>query len=210
VKRTAILVKNYICCALVTFRSPFQIVAVRLHLPTLHITLCNIYLPSGAPVRWTGLSQLLPLYSLFGNVHANHILRAENVTDDRGTLFCDMCRFRLNRLQHTCRYISLPEVVSPSALVFTICSPGVAVRSDWSVLPDLDGGDHNPDNLHIDYSIPNLVEPPKRNTRHADWDALGPGLYGGVFHELFTPRFDARCLLVVHLARCTRVSLWTL
>jgi hypothetical protein len=130
--RAATVVKDCIYCVPVSFRSPLQVIAVRVHLPTLHFTLCNIYLPPAVPVRQVDLanllSQLPPPYLFLGDFNARHILWGGNVTDDRDTLVYDVCAvfdlILLNTGAHT--HVCLGSGAT-SALDLTFCSPDIAV-----------------------------------------------------------------------------------
>jgi hypothetical protein len=140
--RTAILVKDCIYCLPVSLRSPLQVIAVRVHLPSLCFTLCNIYLPLAIAVRRADLANVLshlpPPFILLGDFNAQDILWGTTVAENRGTsvYYIYICRFWLNPHEHKCIYASLPGVRSQVYVGPYLSSPDVAVHFDWSGVSD--------------------------------------------------------------------------
>jgi hypothetical protein len=91
---TAILVKVCIYSVPVNFRSPLQVIAVRVHLPTPYFVLWDICLSPIVPVRRTDLTNLLlqlpPPYIFLRDFNAKHVLWACNLTNDTGTSVYDV------------------------------------------------------------------------------------------------------------------------
>jgi hypothetical protein len=162
---TAILVKDCIYCVPVKLSSPLQDIAMRVHLPTFHLTPCNIYLPPAVTVYRPDLANLLPVTITIHpsrGFNARYILWGGNLTDDRGTLVHDVRAdfdstvLNIGAYTHLCL-----ESGTSSALDRYFCSPGISLHSDWSFLPDLHGSDHYPVNLHMTTPSPTLSSTPK-------------------------------------------------
>jgi hypothetical protein len=83
----AIIVKDSIYCILVNLCSSLWVIAVHLHLPSLHCTLCNVYLPPAVTVCTTNLtnliSQLPSPFTILSNFNAKNILSSAVLTDGR-------------------------------------------------------------------------------------------------------------------------------
>jgi exonuclease III len=178
---TAVLMKDCIYCLPVSFRSPLQVIAVPVHLPNLHFSLCDVNLPLVITARRADLanllSQLPPPFILLGDFNARHIHCDAALTDDRGTSDYDVCAdfdlILLNTGAHT--HLCMGSGAS-FAQDLAFCSPGVAVRLDWSGPPDLHGSDHYPVNTHTSTLSPVVSSPPKWITRLADWAGFSQSL----------------------------------
>jgi hypothetical protein len=143
-----LLVKDYIFSVPVNIQTPLQVTISHIHLPTLSLTVCNIYLRPSVPVSLAELMNLisqLPPQCFWWFQHPQYPVGSA-VTDNRGRTVSDVCaRFDLiflNMGAVTCLGSSL-------ALDLAFCSPGIAIHLEWSVLEDLHGSGHYPISLHI-------------------------------------------------------------
>jgi hypothetical protein len=78
-----------------------------------------------------------------------------------------------------------------SAPDLTFYSPGVALRFDRPVLPQLRGSDHYPVNFHMTAPSPTVLSPPKWIIRRAGWAGFSRSL---TFED---QDFPIVCLLTV-------------
>jgi hypothetical protein len=103
--RTAIIVKDCICCVPVTFHSLLQVIVVCMHLLSLFFTLCNSYLPPAVPVSPASPTSLilqlsLPLI-LVSDFNAMDIRWGTILADRRGRTVYDVCS-GFSSLEHRC------------------------------------------------------------------------------------------------------------
>jgi ribonuclease HI len=170
----ATLVSDEYFSSSVPLTTPFQAVAVRVHLPR-PVTFCNIYFPEWAPVTRYNLDNLVAQlphpFFLLGDFNAHNPLWGDSMQDGgRGRcleqFFDDHNLIILNNGQMT-RFNSFNGVFS--AIDLCVCSPSLSTLFELTVHTDLCGSDHFPIILKLLENQQIHGRPPQWNLRRANW-----------------------------------------
>jgi hypothetical protein len=183
--RGTIFQKNRIYYLMANLSSTLQGIAVRVYLPTLQLTLCNIHLPWALPLRRADLATVLsrlptPPYILLVDFNNKYILWDGKFSDDRGTSVYDVCVdfdvILMKKSAHT--FLCLRPAAS-SALDLPFRRTSWAVHFDLSVVHNLHRSDHYPLNSHM--TTPSLTAsgPAKWTNRRAEWAYVAHKSHGG-------------------------------
>ena len=180
----AIAFREALYTSRVQLNTPLQAIAMTVHAPEA-ITLCNVYLPEGAPVSRVNLESLvcqLPRpYILLGDFNAHDTLwgstRAQcNQRGHTVTNFInDLNLFLLNNGEKT-RFNSFNGTFS--SIDLSISTGGLMPRLDWSVHNDLCGSDHYPILITKDGGLNHrLTQPSNWVVRRANWSLFKRNFY---------------------------------
>lgn len=168
----AVFVRDDIPFIPVQLNSPLQAVAVKVFLDRWY-TLCSLYLPPGDRVHavdLVNLSRTLPQpFLLLGDFNGRHPLWDSDALNPRGRVTASFVEDEelevLNSGDVT--YFHSPTGTF-TAIDLSLCSSGVYLNFNWSVLPDLYGSDHFPILLESVTSVPQS-RPPRWRLDRADW-----------------------------------------
>ena len=144
----ATAIHNSIHSETVVLTTTLQAVAVKVFLPSpLHI--CNIYLPPDSVVTQQSIDHLMDQlprpFLLAGDFNAHNPLWGSLTTNLKGTLVENTIRLRNVVLLNNGSNTHLTAATgSLSAIDLTLCSPSLALDTEWSVHDDLCGSDHFP------------------------------------------------------------------
>ena len=170
----ATLVRNHVYSEQVPVTSNLQVICIKVILPTLQFTVCNIYIPPGQDITSEHLvnlfSQLPPPYLVVGDLNAHNPLWGSSRICARGRIV----ERALDTFNLLLLNTGLPTHLclasrSLSSIDLAFGSPSLGPVLDWTVLDDLYGSDHYPALIHINARVPSSIRPPSWNFKQADW-----------------------------------------
>lgn len=160
----ASLVHDSLLSTEVPLQTDFQTVCVQVHLPSLTLTVCNIYIPPGLTIsadELLGLINQLPSpFMIVGDVNAHSPLWGSSRTCPRGSIFesvidtADLVILNSGEATHFAVATN-----SSTCIDLVLCSPSLSTDLQWSILDDLYGSDHYPIIVHIDRLARGLARP---------------------------------------------------
>ncbi len=170
----ASLVHDSLLSTEVPLQNDFQTVCVQVHLPSLTLTVCNIYIPPGLTIsadELLGLINQLPSpFMIDGDVNAHSPLWGSSRTCPRGSIFesvIDTADFVILNSGEATHFAVATN--SSTCIDLVLCSPSLSTDLQWSILDDLYGSDHYPIIVHIDRLARGLARPPQWCVLRADW-----------------------------------------
>ncbi len=170
-----IAVTNSLYSEHINVNSPFQAIAVKVHLH-IPITVCSVYLHHKDTVSKTSLRQLinqLPTpYILTGDFNGHNTIWGSTSTDPRGAIledFIDSNNLIILNTGSPTRFDAYSG--SFTSIDLSICSPSLATHLQWSISEDLHSSDHFPQIIHIQSPTNNYSQfSQKWCLSRADWN----------------------------------------
>jgi exonuclease III/ribonuclease HI len=169
----ATAIHNSLHSEAVALTTPLQAVAVKIHLRS-PITICNVYLPPDSVVSQRDIDDLLAQLShpflITGDFNAHNPMWGGLSTNPKGTLVEDTIRLHNVVLLNDGSNTHFTAATgSFSAIDLSLCSPSLALETDWCVHDDLCGSDHFPILIDCRNLPPLPPRQPKWILKKANW-----------------------------------------